>query len=1761
MQPGKESKMKKTLKRLLLLGFSAAAMSLAASGIPLDHGVLKMEFDTQGGSIGKISFRGTDMTLPRRSVTDKLFASVLQPDGTRQQVLESFFDLDFQAEEKRNARDTVFTFSARGIAAFDWCRVTKIYKVARAKPEFTITWKLENLDKQPHSAGIWTATSFRNTGSGTNLFRQPRNGRETLLEHPGKVFSDEWSPEPGLAYLTVEGQNKSGFLVTFPPELVSGYYSWFSKVKADSTLEWFLREQEIQPGKSVEYSVNVQLTADVPSLLAKTNRDSLAIKSQKGKPALLPLKYGRKETGITESEPKTATLPQSGKYFDVSGMRQYCDSVRGARVPADTDTKHIGVYERRNNQADYDRPVPFTVKTLPSGEKQVLFHVPGLNPDGHPYTGLENGRAQDRRRRNADLGENTFSYRIVLDRSQDQKTAPELQAERADLIFNGSFEKHTGNADWPDGFQYFSYLRARKQYFYDSEHASDGKYSFRLNRPDAKHYCFMQNFIRVEESVGYQASVMLKCDNPVKGDSVVYLEFFDSKGKRLEKQSLMETKTSYDWKKIEKKFFPPKGAVSAAFIFGVHGIGEQNLYIDEIRIVPDDFQIRAKSRREALRERIVSGNYKELDHLEKISHEVETPHEKWLKPAAFAMPSVLYLSTLDSSNENTARRQIVEICQRMDLKYRYIPLLRAMERFPGGVFGVNLHITFAPFLEEYTMECLKEIAETPAVTIVQEIDLQNAVQKEFITYLEGLQKKGSSILFLNCRNIPRKLLGEKIPTPPGIFLVPKMQNLGAGELDQACAAYRNGQSSVIVFRHFNTPYYMASGNFPSTPHEMRNRTVPAYYSREYPYWEYIYLSLIKSLRWLAGNPGDIFFTGNTGTEIAIDAKKPIRAVLQTVYKDLHRAEEGVSVQPLSLAAGKNTVKLAIPNLPGGMHIAEYRLLDDAQRKIHDAGALRFDTPEHIRIGALKFDRADRCFDPAKPVGFTVPLSGSYTGREITCMIEDSENRLVAARTLPAEAENRFSFALKAPYTLLYRVIVQVKQKEKLEARGYAEFTAPVPERDLTDISAVMWIQRPEMNRKLRDLGFDSLIVSYKMDGSRNGLFQNLANLNLRPVTMGSGYAGGNAFSKYKGDPPTDPVRTPCFHDPEYQTRLRKTIFDTAENFRYRYYNVREHFLGDETFMGSTVCYSPHTLKAFRKAMREQYGSLEALNKVWETAFRSWDEVLPVQLNELKDKNNLSRWLDHKMFMSGVFAHEWLGRTASWLNEALPGSIAGLSGTQNPGYSYDWTQLMKHCSLLSYYDGIQCKLVHDFAPPVFVNGQWGGGYTTMEEHEPFQKCPLWTNLFRGANLHAHYHGNAINGDIAPTENLIFYTDTIREMKRGIGKLFLSAKEEDAQIAVLYSQSSVFASLATIGNSEWQNAQNGWNSLLSDLKYRYRFLSYEDLAAGRIPAKVLILPSALSLSRKETEQILKFAEAGGTVIADILPGWFDEHGKKSASPVIAELFGKQPERIEIVPLEVKRGAVSGRFRTADANAPIMRIKNIGKGKAVLMNLVLSGYQNIELAGVGGEISTTKNGPEALCRALRSLVSEIIPVSGICKVTDAKGKTYPCLTAFRQDGGNSVFGILKHSLEGRRFDRSKAVPVTVNLPTDGHIYDVRNGIYCGSGSTIRTKLVPGQAQLFTILKDKVESVRIKAPGQIARGAVLPVEIGAGSGSQVFHLEFLGPDGKEVPVYAKNLRFENGRGAYEFQTAFNDPKGTWTLLVKNVNSGLAAKTAVELK
>ena len=62
------------------------------------------------------------------------------------------------------------------------------------------------------------------------------------------------------------------------------------------------------------------------------------------------------------------------------------------------------------------------------------------------------------------------------------------------------------------------------------------------------------------------------------------------------------------------------------------------------------------------------------------------------------------------------------------------------------------------------------------------------------------------------------------------------------------------------------------------------------------------------------------------------------------------------------------------------------------------------------------------------------------------------------------------------------------------------------------------------------------------------------------------------------------------------------------------------------------------------------------------------------------------------------------------------------------------------------------------------------------------------------------------------------------------------------------------------------------------------------ACRRKYKVLILPATLCLSDAEAREIKKFCSAGGTVIADYLPGVWDQHGKGRADGgVLDEMFG--------------------------------------------------------------------------------------------------------------------------------------------------------------------------------------------------------------------------------------------------------------------------------
>ena len=780
-------------------------------------------------------------------------------------------------------------------------------------------------------------------------------------------------------------------------------------------------------------------------------------------------------------------------------------------------------------------------------------------------------------------------------------------------------------------------------------------------------------------------------------------------------------------------------------------------------------------------------------------------------------------------------------------------------------------------------------------------------------------------------------------------------------------------------------------------------------------------------------------------------------------------------------------------------------------------------------------------------------------------IEDTEFREVFRKEYKGNATVPVTASLLPPFTTLNRVFAEIYRSGKLISRTMGEFSFADRTLDPTDYHAGMWGGRPVLATMLRNLGFDLLSCTALRNNIATGHSRNMLNNGFFPLVLNFGSVGvPRGLSRtYRGDVATDPVRNPCYSDPDFRKKADDIIKQHVDINKMRYYTYIYHQLGDEMFLGSTVCFSEHCLKNFRAEMQKQYKTIGNLNAVWGRNYKSFDEVTPVQRKEVENSSNLAPWLDHKVFMSRVYAERFIGARAEAIRKHIPNAKVGMSGTQIPGYGYDWWQLMKHIGCIAYYNGVQRALVNDFAPEARLTGQWGGGYTSSHTlYEPYQRAPQWSNLFMGANTSWNWHGSAYNGDGSPTENLKAYADEFNLLKRGIGKLLLGAKTDNRQVAVLYSQPSLFAAMAGgIGISEWQNTQTGWNALLRDLKIDFRFISYEQLSNRKFALdnfKVIVLPMALAISEAERARLVEFARKGGTVIADIAPGRYDNHGKRIAGTVLDKLFPANAGAIAPRTEALSKNTLKGSFRIAEEKIAPLTVGKCGKGKGILLNIMLNSYQAVALGGVGGETATAKSGSALYCDSMQKTVKLLLSQAGIkphAVVTDSKGDLVPSESVLKKDTCNTYFGLLRGNgtrVQAVRIDHKNAPVVTIALPVSGVIYDVRTGKILAKGNSFKVKAPHGYGQLFAVLPHEVKAPAVQMPSTVKAGnkVTLSVKAQGAQGATVYRLELRDPAGKVKRIYSKNTRFETPQGSFTFQLPFNAVGGKWQVTVIHVAS-----------
>ncbi len=1739
------------MKNLFAGTFLFLAGAALSADYTTDSAQFKAAIDLKGGSVTQLqNYYKKPLILPdEQSFTDKIFSV---KDG--KVLIEKFTDYEYSvvSSNYNYRKNADITLSAKGSLCFDWLRVTKKYNFNWNKTFFTIDYTLKNISDQPQQAGVWIQT-FLNVGDGYVHFH-PRNGKIVEITHPGSATSNEWSFTPGVALAGTAGKNTAyGMVLSIKPaNLFGGTYSWSGNKqnKPLSSLELMTKVMEIAPRSEVKFTLTAHYNGNVRNYLKKL------IKSPEYKIAEPVLQDFSKFTYTT---PQLNTLKMPHRYVDVQLPRQFHDSIRAITIPADEKIEKAAAYIVSNKTIDIDQPLACKLVRQPDGSSRLLFMVPGLNSRGSLYSKIENGLLYDviTSRHFYLKGKKDLTIRIALDAPADP---PVLDADKPELFYNGDFEKPNAANTFADGNLWYDLTRKRKVTFWE-KCGKDSSYGIRLKRETPKGTAaYVSEFI-AEPARKYTVSADIKCENHDKKYIICYVDCFDAKEKFIAKSKIVYSNStvSHDWKRVSKTFSIPENAVKLRVAFQVSPASAENsMLIDNVSLVPDDFSFKAKPALEAAREDAIYSGYTPLANLEKISHEYVTPHEKWFKPAAFQLPKLLYCCAIIGTNEDASRREIVELAQRLDLAYDFIPLLPVASNMGGhGTFAVsNVHL--GNKITSYTLERFRALKAAPQIAIIQALDFKKYDSDKALTAeIAKLQNQGTRIIFLDCINLPGELLGKQLAMPSEWTLLPAMQR---GFINR----YMRKYAKADVF-NFGTSHYVMLDYMPSTPAEYKGQLSPSYISRDFPFWEYRYLPLAKAVRDASGTKLPII-SGNSadGKNLKITVTSPAAqaAKIAVEYKSFNRETDGKTIQNVQLNSGKQEIAIPLPSLPGGLHIAHIRLMDSSD-KVMDAAAMRFDTPETAKA-KISFTSQNRIYSPGSPVKFNVSSTGTSNSDKLEVTIEDSFFRTVYIAEKPAKAQD-FTIELKAPYTILYRVFARIKNSRgEVIARTMEEFSVPGRKLDPTDFHAGMWGGRLLLSNMLRQYGFDMITV----DGRRDfveGTFRNITNLNCYPLILNLSWVANDSAAnlKYRADIPSDPVRSPCYSDPAVTAAAEKGISKLLKNNHMNYYSGIYHMLGDEMYLGSTVCYSEHCLKGFREYLKKQYGSIAALNKVWGKNFASFENVVPEQRKAVEGSENLAPWLDHKMFMVNVWAHNFVGKRVQIIQQGVPGAMVGMSGTQVPGYSYDWAQLMKHLGCTAYYNGVQTTLVNQWQQPDSLSGQWGGGYVCSSQvYDIYQKSYQWSNLIKGANTAWNWHGSAYNGDGTATENLKSYCEEFNLLKSGLAKLLLTAKQNTIDVAVLYSQSSMFTAMAGgIGVAEWQNTQTGWEEILLDLKLNSQFITYENLADSNFDLsrfKIIVLPLTLSLSDAERERLVKFAENGGTVIADSLPGRYDSHGKRIAGTVLDKLFPGNSGKISPLMKNLNEPVLKGRFRVAEPELGTVRITPCGKGRGILCNVMFSSYQSLAIGGVGGETATAASGSQEYCLAMRNLISKLATESKVfahAQVTGKNKQLVPCQSILKKAGENSYFAIVRHAdfLKPGKIDHKNAPTVQVKLPVSGVIYDVRQGKVIANGNTFKIKAPTGYGQMFAILPAAITAVNSNVPARVKAGSAVKVTCSAAGAKSktVYRMEVVNPDGTIAKEYSLNKCFDSPEGKFEFQIPFNATPGEWKVILKHVASG----------
>ncbi|MDY0175654.1 MAG: beta-galactosidase [Lentisphaeria bacterium] len=1086
-----------------------------------------------------------------------------------------------------------------------------------------------------------------------------------------------------------------------------------------------------------------------------------------------------------------------------------------------------------------------------------------------------------------------------------------------------------------------------------------------------------------------------------------------------------------------------------------------------------------------------------------LSAEVETPHLSWAKESVWSDLKVLIIAP------SWGQRESVELQQRYDFQVSTLMTLR--HNAFAGLTSVGSPLSPEQVFAQFESELLPKKYDVIVVSRTSWGLFPSAYRYEI---LRKVYEEGSGLLLINVgKHQELDQLWKREAWQPEI----EIEELSAlSYVNRGNAAKTNISGRIFgKGRVLRLDWRGMSAQMILTPWPAKNN-----FDLEWEYEHYLALCS-KAILACADKINDSLEKPSAALQLQSGLREQ-----QLSFEIKPGANEGASLELLAfskeLPQGHQLGKFAYDqrklggivnaNLPAGAYVL-LALSRNKQGKLCGYQYFPLQVQSNLYITDIKLEK-ENLAKAGDMVRLKVELSGLQAGLPaLRLEVYDIDRRMLVQQEKTVSASNNLSFEFPAPYPLSSSLF-----SFEITLGGIAKqsgsFTVQGRKRPVFSLAAWAESQSCYISQRfyesMRKNGVDGIYYSNARGDHAEAAY----------MLAKTGLFGLPNYYYYAPKPDKAqqgfPLNQNSLNDPEYLAQQSQKMLALSEIWSK--YDVYCYTDGSDKKRGGNSFDEP-SIAAFKLWMQNRYQSVEKLNQEMGSQYNSFAELKPLPLEMARKQNALPLWIEYNRF----FEERFLDYFKVMLQLARQQDLNGKAYLGPDGFGrldpfefcgmYELLQTVNYFNLYTYQDPPQMEIgrsLLQYCPNVSFRSIYAGSYGSQYMNYEFMRSIPWFMLLHGYNGFFWYMGNgklsyssegclAFMPDLRPSEGFMVAAEQIQEMRKGTANLVAVSKRRHDGIAVLYSNDSVAAATVDKQENLLRQSLSTLQQILEDTGLQYDYIPPEKIEDGALQEnyRLLFLPCILSLSENCLAGIERFVQAGGMVIADQMPGKYDGLLRKGPQEKLQDRFAaKQEWRL----FDWKN---YGRLRRQAKAGKARReeILELMQGKLTrLSSFAENGLPNVEK------------------------IEYELPGAGL------------------------LLAALNYSAEEQALQ--------LELPGDKFVYDLRQGQELGQLTERQLTMRGGEVQIFALLDEKLPETKIELLPKTESDPDFRLLCNNGRQSNAYHLQVFDAAGNERAEYADTVL---NNEVYTLRPALNDPRGTWTIKVREAISGKISQIQVK--